>query len=282
MRRNTRDRKIDGRLRLATGGVSAVLLSLTLGVFPFSPVHARQQGGHMEFDVASIKPSNPNGTGGTVVSATPAGRLHVANATIKDLIETAYDVRDFQIKGEPKWADADKYDIDATPGTAPQSAAASGGNWTVIRSEVQALLKDRFQLQVHRETRTAPIYSLVSAKSLSKSSVLSATQTPQKGINAGQGTMIGEAATMNQLAYKLSRLLQRPVVNNTGLDGNYDFKLEWTPDLALSAPDGQPVNTAAGPSIFTALQEQLGLRLRATKGPVDVMIVDHVDKPSQN
>lgn len=87
---------------------------------------------------------------------------------------------------------------------------------------------------------------------------------------------------MTQLAYKLSRLFERPVVNNTGLEGNYDFKLQWTPDPPPSAPDGQPVDTSVGPSIFSALQEQLGLRLEATKGPVDVLIIDHVDQPSEN
>jgi uncharacterized protein (TIGR03435 family) len=213
-----------------------------------------------------------------VVSA-PGGRLHVVNATLKDLIETAYDVRSLQIEGGPRWADASKYDVDATPGTPPQGATLPPTGWTNVRFEVQALLKDRFQLQLHRETRTAPIYSLAIAKGGIK---LSATHSPQKGINAGQGTMLGEAASMTQLAYKLSRLLQRPVVNNTGLEGNFDFKLEWTPELGPSAPDGQPVDTSGGPSIFSALQEQLGLRLEATKGPVDVLVIDHVDKPSEN
>ena len=173
-----------------------------------------------------MKPSNPNSTNGTVVSAS-GGRIHVANATLKDLIETAYDVRSFQIEGGPRWADASKYDVDATPGTPPQGATVAPTGWTNVRFEVQALLKDRFQLQIHRETRTAAIYSMVIAKGGIK---LSATHSPQKGINTDQGTMLGEAASMTQLAYKLSRLLQRPVVNNTGLEGNYDFKLEWTPD----------------------------------------------------
>jgi uncharacterized protein (TIGR03435 family) len=122
----------------------------------------------------------------------------------------------------------------------------------------------------------------VIAKGGIKSGALSATDSPQKGINAGQGTILGESASMTQLAYKLSRLLQRPIVNNTGLEGNYDFKLEWTPDLEPSAPVGQPGDAPGGPSIFTALQEQLGLRLEAAKGPVDVLVIDHVDKPSKN
>ena len=94
--------------------------------------------------------------------------------------------------------------------------------------------------------------------------------------------MLGEAASMAQLAYKLSRLLQRPVVNNTGLEGNYDFKLEWTPDTGASVPDSQPVEIPVGPSVFSALQQQLGLRLEGTKGPVDILVIDHVDKPSEN
>jgi uncharacterized protein (TIGR03435 family) len=266
------------RLLLAAAGFTALVLPLAVGAFHIPPVHAQQPAGPLEFDVASVKPSNPNSTNGMVVSA-PGGRLHVVNATLKDLIETAYDVRSLQIEGGPRWADASKYDVDATPGTPPQGATLPPTGWTNVRFEVQALLKDRFQLQLHRETRTAPIYSLAIAKGGIK---LSATHSPQKGINAGQGTMLGEAASMTQLAYKLSRLLQRPVVNNTGLEGNFDFKLEWTPELGPSAPDGQPVDTSGGPSIFSALQEQLGLRLEATKGPVDVLVIDHVDKPSEN
>lgn len=87
---------------------------------------------------------------------------------------------------------------------------------------------------------------------------------------------------MDQFAYKLSRLLQRPVVNNTGLAGNFDFKLEWAPDLGPSAPDSQPANDSPGPSIFSAIQEQLGLRLAAAKGPVDMLLIDHAEQPSPN
>ena len=280
MNRTTYKLNFRRRLLLAAVAVAAVVLPLTIGAFHIPPVRAQQPVGSLEFDVASVKPSNPNSTNGTVVSMTPGGRLHAVNATLKDLIETAYDVRSFQIEGGPKWADS-KYDIDATPGSLPQGAMVSPG-WTNVRFEVQALLKDRFQLQLHRETRTAPIYSLAIAKGGIKSSALSATQTLKMGINAGQGTMLGEAASMTQLAYKLSRLLQRPVVDNTGLEGNYDFKLEWAFDPEPSAPDGQPADSSVGGSIFSALQEQLGLHLEATKGPVDVLVIDHVDKPSEN
>ena len=257
-------------------------MPVVVGSLRIPSVLAQQPVGTLEFDAVSVKPSNPNSASGTVVDVTRGGTLHVVNATLKDLMETAYDVGSFQIKGGPKWADAAKYDVDATPGTRPQGAAVPQPDWTNVRLKVQALLKDRFQLQLHRETRTGSIYSLAIAKGGIKSTGLSVTQNPHRGINAGQGTMLGEAASIAQLAYKLSRLLGRPVVNNTGLEGNYDFKLEWTPDLSPSAPDGQPVQTPGGPSLFSALQQQLGLRLEATKGPVDVLIIDLVNKPSEN
>jgi len=268
-------------LRLAAC-VTAVIVPIAVGAFRIPVVCAQQPVGPLEFDAVSVKPSNPNSRHGTVVDVTRGGTLHVVNATLKDLIETAYDVRSFQIEGGPKWADANEYDVDATPGTRPQSAAIAPPGWNNIRLKVQALLKDRFQLQLHRETRIAPIYSLAIAKGGIKLSGLSANQSPQRGITAGQGTMLGEAASMAQLAYKLSRLLQRPVVNNTGLEGSYDFKLEWAPDPGPSAPGGQPVEIPVGPSIFSALQQQLGLRLEGTKGPVGVLVIDHVDEPSEN
>ncbi len=219
-----------------------------------------------------------------MVDVTPGGTLHVINATLKDLIETAYDVRTFQVEEGPKWAGATKYDVDATPGTRPQGAAVAPPGWTNVRLKVQALLKDRFQLQLqlHRETRIGPIYSLSVAKGGIKSSAVSATQNRHRGITAGQGSMLGEAASMADLTTKLSRVLVRPVVNNTGLEGNYDFKLEWTPDSGPSAPDGQPVESPLGPSLFSALQQQLGLRLEATKGSVDVLVIDRAEKPTEN
>lgn len=281
MNRHTHRLNIGRRLLLAAAGFAALLVPIGFGAFRIQPVRAQQPSGPSEFDAVSVKPSNPNSTHGTVVGVTPGGTLHVVKATLKDLIETAYDVRTFQIEGGPKWADAAKYDVDATPGSRLQSAAPPPG-WTNVRFKVQALLKDRFQLQLHRETRISSIYSLVIAKSGVKSSGLPATQNPHRGITAGPGSMLGEAASMKDLAYKFSRLLGRPVVNDTGLEGNYDFKLERTPDSAPSAPDAQPVAASVGPSLFTAIQQQLGLRLEPAKGPVDILVIDRADKPSEN
>jgi bla regulator protein blaR1 len=270
-----------GRLLLATAGFAGVIAPIVVGSFRLPSVRAQQTAAPLEFDAVSVKPSDPNSKHGTVVDVTPGGTLRVVNATLKDLVETAYDVRSFQIEGGPKWADSTKFDVNATPGAHPQGAAPPPG-WTNVRLKVQALLKDRFQLQLHRETRIAPIYSLAIAKNGIKSSGLSLTQNPHRGITAGQGTMRGEAASMKDFAYKLSRLLERVVANDTGLEGDYDFKLEWTPDLGATASDGRSVEVPIGPSLFPALQQQLGLRLEATKGPVDVLVIDHADKPSDN
>jgi bla regulator protein blaR1 len=273
------------RLLLATAGVSAVMVPIAVGVFRTPSVRAQQPAGTLEFDAVSVKASDPNSRNGTVVSLTPGAGLHVINATLKDLIETAYDARALQILGGPSWAGVAKYDVTGTPNPHPVGAVGAipsqpGDN--DVRLKVQAMLKDRFQLQLHREMRIVAIYSLVVAKGGIKPDGLRATDSPHRGVNAGRGTILGEAATMMDLTSKLPRLLDRPVVNNTGLEGKYDFKLEWTPDPGPSAPDSQPAETPLGPSIFSALQQQLGLRLEATKGPVDVLVIDHVDKPSEN
>jgi len=228
-----------------------------------------------EFDAVSVKPSDPNRSGGTVVNLTPGAGLRVSNATLKDMIETAYDVRSFQIVGGPSWVAQTRYDVTATAG--PKQAAPASSE---VRLRAQGMLKDRFQLQLHRETRNESIYSLVVANGGIKPG-FALTDSPHRGVNAGKGTMIGEAASMADLISKLSRLLDRPIVNNTGLEGKYDCELEWTPDVGPPS-DGQPAEGGLGPSLFSAVQQQLGLRLEATKGPVEILVIDHVERPSEN
>jgi bla regulator protein blaR1 len=284
MNRDAHKLSFGRRLLLTIAGVTAVIVPIAAGVFGTPPVRAQQPAGALEFEAVSVKASDPNSRHGTVVAFTPGAGLHVANATLKDLIETGYDVRQFQIQGGPSWAGSSKYDVAGTPNPHVDVAAGAKqprpGN-DDVRLKVQAMLKDRFHLELHRETRNGTIYSLVAAHGGAKPA-LRATGSPSRGINAGQGTMLGEAASMTQLAYKLSRLLERPVVNNTSLEGNYDFRLEWTPEPGPPAPDGQLEESSIGPSLFSALQQQLGLRLEATKGFTDVLVIDHVEKPSEN
>ena len=282
MNQGTRNLGLARKALLAAAGCVAVIVPLAVATLRPPAIRAQQPARPLEFDAVSVKLSDPNSKHGTVVSVTPGGTLHVVNASVKDLIETAYDVRTFQIEGGPKWAGSATFDVDATPGARPRNSVAPTPGWNEVRLKVQTLLKDRFQLQLHRETRTLPVYSLAIAKGGIKSSGMPAVEGPHRGINAGPASMIGDAASMKDLADKLSRLLQRPVVNDTGLEGNYSFKLEWTPDPGPVAPDGQPLATAAGPSLFSALQQQLGLRLDATKGPVDVLVIDRVERPSEN
>jgi uncharacterized protein (TIGR03435 family) len=225
-----------------------------------------------EFEAASVKPANPD-SHGTLVNFVPGGGLRVTNATLKDLIETAYQLRTFQIFAGRSWTGVTRYDVIASSG------APSNDD---VRQKVQALLRDRFQLRVHNETRVLPLYSLVVAKNGIRASGLRTTSKPRRGINARRGAMIGEAAPMATLASRLSNELGRAVVNNTRLDGNYDFMLQWTPEPGPAPPDDQTAVDATYPSLFTALREQLGLRLEAARGPVEVIVIDHVEKPGDN
>jgi uncharacterized protein (TIGR03435 family) len=148
---------------------------------------------------------------------------------------------------------------------------------------VRSLLEDRFKLGIRRESREGQIYELRVAKGGTK--LTAATKTIPSGLFPGRGRVEGKAASISLLAKYLSGPTGRVVVNKAGLDGSYDFTLTWTPE-PRSAPEipaateSQP--DIGGPSIFTALQEQLGVRLEAAKGPVDLIIIDHVEKPGMN
>jgi uncharacterized protein (TIGR03435 family) len=213
----------------------------------------------------------------------------VTNGTLKGLIEMAYDVRDFQITGGPGWADSEFFNLTAkggssNPSSGPLSSTQSNAEMRLL---LQALLRERFQLKVRKDSKELPEYTLSVGKSGPK--MTAGTNHPASsvsGINAACGQMTGTNTTMKNLAYKLSRILDRPVLDQTKLDGNYDFTLNWTPDTgpcATSISDSAPAATSGeGPSLFTALQEQLGLRLDAGKGPVEVLVIDHVEQPSPN
>src|SRR5580704_361371 len=220
-----------------------------------------------EFEAASIKPSAPMGMGMVRVGMQmlPGGRVSMSGATVRFLIQQAYGVRDFQIAGGPAWLGSDRYDITAKP-----EGAATPDQVKVM---FQALLADRFKLQFHRETKELPTYALVVAKGGPKFSASKQDEGPAdesdkpKGpriMMKGRGNFNLEGAPVTALASQLSQVLGRSVIDKSGLQGNYDFKLEWTPDENLQgfgkpaeAEHSAPVD--AGISIFTALQDQLGL-----------------------
>jgi bla regulator protein blaR1 len=230
------------------------------------------------FDVASIKRSAPANPNGSTFEFLQGGGLRVEYGTLRGLIESAYDVRDYQITGGPSWLNVDRYDVTARsePGSAEVSRAEE---MAATRLKLRALLAERFQLAVHRETRESQEYALDVEKSGSKvitaESVLPNART---GIQSTCGRMTGTQASMANLVFVLSRQLRRPVIDRTGLKDRYNFELNWTPDVApcIGAADNN------APSIFTALREQLGLRLDSIKGPVETIVVDRAERPSED
>ena len=191
------------------------------------------------------------------------------NVTLKTLIQSAYGVKDFQITGGPRWLDGDAYDVSARADAAGQLSNDD------LKPMLQALLADRFRLKVHRETKEVSLYSLVVAKTGSKLREHTGPGGPSGGTlrDSGKVTMNAVKVPIAMLAENLGRVLGRTVVDNTGLTALYDFRLEWAQDQTADA---------TGPSLFTALQEQLGLKLESTRGPVEVIVIDSAEKASEN
>ncbi|MGA3187847.1 MAG: TIGR03435 family protein [Bryobacteraceae bacterium] len=228
-----------------------------------------------EFEVASIKPSDPAARGTRV--QLERGRFTGSNLTVKFLIQFSYEVREFQIQGGPGWIGTQGYDI----------TAKGGGDATEedVPPMMQALLKERFKLVLHRATKELPIYALVAAKGGPK--MKASASSGEKGVSmrTRRGLIEVQQITMAELATQLARILGRSVVDRTELAGEYDFKLEWTPDEAEPGGAREPGTIqveGTGPSIFTALQEQLGLKLESTKGPVEILVIERVEKASEN
>jgi uncharacterized protein (TIGR03435 family) len=245
-----------------------------------------QQAPRPSFEVASIKPGDP--TSRQFGFGVRPGRFIVTNATLKMMVGFAYDVRDHQISGGPKWLDSDRFSIEAKPNSAtPIPAGPEGMGQT--RLLLQSLLADRFKLTLHRETKEEQVYELVVAKGgpkLKENALPDATGR-QGLFSTGRGQMTGTAVPISVLSI-LSGQLGRSVIDKTGLTGKYDFTLTYTPEQGQGGafgppgPDAPPPPDPNGPSIFTALQEQLGLRLESAKGPVDILVVDHAEKPDAN
>lgn len=207
------------------------------------------------FDAASIKPSDaPSGSSGVNYNN---GYLRANNVTLKRCISGAYGVPEAQITGGPKWIEELRYDITAR------------GTGADTMDMLQTLLADRFHLALHHQTQTVSGYTLIVAKGGIKAAV-TAPET-RASTNSARTRIDAKGCPMSRLASKLSGYLSVPVVDETQDSRSFDFILEWAPDSDTN-----------GPSIFTAVQEQLGLKLEARKVPVDFLVIDRADPPSEN
>jgi len=228
------------------------------------------------FEVASVRPSDPNSRAFRF-EATADNGLRAIGTTLHFLIRMAYDVEDFQLSGGAAWTRSERFDISATPAdpNATDLDASSTGfeeRTERLRQRLHTLLAERFQLILRQESRDAPVYILEQMKNGNKLS----PPTGDRGIGRNRGLISAENASVPMFAKTLSVALLRPVIDHTGLTGNYAFKLEWAEE---GAP-GEPEDT--GVSLFTAIQEQLGLRLQSGKAPVPFISIDRAEKPSSN
>jgi bla regulator protein blaR1 len=230
------------------------------------------------FEVASVKPS-PSDARSTTFSYTAGGGITIKNATLRGILESAYDVASFRILGGPGWIDSDRFDVFAKSESGDEAAGRpDAGTIQRTRLKLQALLADRFQLKAHRDTKEQPIYLLTVAKGGPKlTEKTTGEANALAGMRAECGRMTGIETTMANLARYLMRELGHPVEDRTGLTGKYSFQFEYS-------PEDKPCEGAGAdmPSIFGSIQKTLGLKLEAARGPVEVVVIDSVEKPAAN
>jgi uncharacterized protein (TIGR03435 family) len=258
-----------------------------------------------EFEVASIKPNNSGATRAFMGSRGP-GRFDSENIPIRSFVAEAYNVKAFEIYGAPGWLASDKYDITAKWDEGKQRSFEEA--MTDRRARLQTLLEDRCALKVHRETRELPVYVLTIAKGGAKVKTPSCVEfdinnrpappapgesrpnycgNMRTGRDGANSTFTATGISVSDLVRWLSGTTSRTVIDKTGYTEKFDAVMNWTPDGPPRQAPGDDSSKAAsddtvGPSIFTALQEQLGLKLESSKGPVEVLVIDHVEKPSAN
>jgi len=296
------------KVLLAAAGMAAVAGPIIFGLLNAPQSRAQSpapaSAPTRTFDVVSIKPNHDSG--GPFRFGSDPGRLVAENVTLKFLLQIAYRVKDAQISGAPAWTGSEHYNIEAK--TDDSSAdmlrkLSDEEQETQARLMLQSMLADRFRLALHHEMKALPVYVLLVAKNGPKlhesadtpdAPAPSGPPTPNEPQRRhtlrmnGPGDVSAIAQNLDIFADVLSHQLGHPVLNKTGLKGDYDFSLKWTPNEGRGQMPGGPPGDAApppdasGPSIFTALQEQLGLKLESQKGPVDTIAIDHVEKPSKN
>jgi bla regulator protein BlaR1 len=295
-----------GKVVLGTAAVAAVTVPIAVGMLNAPAVHAQAAAQTAatgpKFDEASIKPATPGPGFMFGVRPMPGGRISASNVTLKMLIARAYDLQDFQMSAGPGWIETERYNIEAKP-----DSPSAQNDW---KEMLKNLLADRFQLAFHRETKELPVYALVLARKdgkLGPGMVESkeggcVARDPSKpgppapgqppfcdNVLGGVSQLTGTAATVDGMLRMLSLYVGRKVIDKTGLTGKYDITLKFTPDenqlarwrMPGAPPPAAPAD-ASGPSLFTALQEQLGLKLDPQKAPMEIFVIDRAEKPSEN
>ena len=236
-----------------------------------------------EFAVATIKPSRPDAPRGGY--GIRGNDVTTTNVTVNWMIKLAYNVHANQISGGPSWLDSERYDTVGRPDTPGEPSRDQ------MKLMIRKLLVDRFQLKFHTEKKELPVYAMVVARNGPKLAVSAADPDAFPGIGFGREpgviSLVGRNTGLNGVANGLqSNILDKPVVDQTGLTGRYDFQLRFAPDATqLANFGGVEANSAdlnLPPDIFTAFEQQLGLKLQATKAVVDVMVIDMIEKPSAN
>jgi len=278
---------------LALAALGAVSMPLAIGIVNAPPVRAQVAQKHLAFEVASVKP-NRSGSPREPFGFLPTGRIAGTNVTLRRLAEAAYHVEPYRLTGGPAWLDSEHYDIEARA----EAGAVPPG--PVTRESIhqmalmlQTLLADRFKLAVHRETKEGAIYALVVAKNGPKLQEVKGTDckvTPGCGDFSRispNGYLSGPMVSVLDLADVLSRfIVGRPVRDQTGINGIFNVTLQWTREGYKPREDGvsnnEPQPDGNGPSLFAALQEQLGLKLEAQKGSIETIVIDHAEKASEN
>jgi uncharacterized protein (TIGR03435 family) len=293
---------------------STIGIALIAGALATSALLAQTESAEQpKFEVASVR-ANTSGNVGGSVKPEPGGRFTVVNMPLRNLIINAYGLQGTQLLGAPDWIASERFDI-AAKADGDLGPPVSRDGPSRLQLLMRSLLAERFKLSVHREKREMPIYELVLARrdgklgpELRPSSIdcraiidarkaqgqkpepPKAGERPQCGARVGFGELAAGGQPLFELIALLSSTVQRNVVDRTGLSGNFDIYLRWTPDQLPRRPAGTPADQPFrmngleidpnGPSIFAALQEQLGLKLESTRGPVDVLVIDHVERPS--
>ncbi len=229
-----------------------------------------------KFDVASIKPNAANDDR-IMIRMMPGGRFVATGITVKELIAQAYNVRPFQVQGGPGWMDSERFDINAKGEGLPDRVPPD-----VLRPMLQALLQDRFGLKTREESKEMPGFALVVGKNGTKLKPVEGEA--QRQMRMGRGQINAKGMPMAMLAQQLGQMLGRTVVDKTELKGGYDIELNFTPEPGAGhgGPDALAATDNSGPTIYTALQEQLGLKLESQKTATKMLIIEKVDKPSEN